>query len=84
MKKFYYVKRNDEKHKGSIVEIPAESLAQTLRVHKTWQVMDEATNETTGVIIPEAPKLPAFHCPICGLESKSEHGLKVHKARVHG
>jgi hypothetical protein len=84
MKKFYYVRRNDTVFNGSIVEIPESHLAMTLRVNPTWQVMEETTNESVEPIIPTAPKQPSFHCPICGLESASEHGLKVHKARKHG
>lgn len=83
MKTVYYVKRNDEKHHGSIIEIPASHLQETLRLHKTWQV-DEDRDVKVSPLENEVPKQPMFHCPLCGLESKSEHGLKVHKARKHG
>lgn len=84
MRKFYYVRRNDSKHNGTQVEIPAEQLAQTLRVHPTWQVMEETTNEQIDPIVLDTPKQSLLHCPLCGLASQSEHGLKIHKARMHG
>ena len=78
MKKFYYVKRTD----GSTVDIPERDIDETLKRHKDWQIMDESTKEDR-IIIPDAPKQELLHCPICGLESKTEHGLKIHKARKH-
>jgi hypothetical protein len=84
MNKFYYVKRNDDEFGGSIVEIPERSLEFTLKQHPTWRVMDTSTDNDTAPIVPEAPKSNTLHCPLCGVESKSEHGLKVHKARKHG
>jgi hypothetical protein len=82
MRKFYYVKRLGKNWDGSIVEIPETSLAQTLRTHKEWEVVESTEERITGVPTAEAPKTPAHVCPICGMES-TEHGLKVHKARKH-
>lgn len=83
MKKVFYVQRDDPKHGGTLVEIPEQSLGTTLRQHPTWKVMDVSTDVEIKVKSTEIPQQPEFHCPICGLMSKSEHGLKVHKSRMH-
>jgi len=77
--KFFYVRTDDDR----VVEIPENHLRLTLSIHKKWAVIDESTD--IGLVNPlvETPTQPKLICPICGLESVSEHGLKVHKARKH-
>lgn len=84
MRKFFYVKRNDDEHGGSIVEIPELHLEMTLRQHPTWRTVDMSDDMAGTQIVAESPKKPSLQCPLCGTVATSEHGLKVHKARKHG
>lgn len=83
-KKFYYVRRIDDKHLGSVTDIPAEHLDMTLKNHPTWQVIDDTEREIVPpVTIEEAPKADPFACLFCGYAARSLAGKKAHERIKH-
>lgn len=82
-RKFVYVRRNDSKHRQTVVEIPIESWEMTKRVHPTWEIIDDTTDEDTRVNVEGAPKKNDLECDACGFISASAFGLNSHKRIRH-
>lgn len=83
-KKHVYVRRLDTKFMGSVVDIPADSLAITLKNHPTWQVVGEEESKGATVVIPEAaPSSDPLECPICGQKAATLAGRKAHERIRH-
>jgi len=83
--KYIYVQRNDNKHNGSVIDIPVDTLAMTLKIHPTWKVIEtvKESEKPAEVKIDDAPKTSKLQCPICGKEYKTERALKAHKTKMH-
>jgi len=82
--KYVYVQRNDDKHNGSTIDIPVETLAMTLKNHPTWNVIEEERDiEPVEIKVDDAPKTSKLQCHTCGKECKTERSLKAHKTKMH-
>lgn len=82
--KHVYVRRmkrvgNDIVELG-VVDIPENHIEATLKRNPLWEIVDE--REKPNEIEPPAIE-PTFTCPLCGKETRTENGLKIHKTTLH-
>lgn len=76
--------RDDQKFRGSTIDIPEHDLTNTLKRHPTWRVLERVEAVVRGdiqAVVEDAPKAPALECPICGKEYKTEGHLQAHKQK---
>lgn len=77
-KKYVYVKRNDNKFRGSTVDMTVEEAQAAIKRNPEWVILGDALeiNEQSY-----APKLQTLSCPLCPYQAKSNQGLLMHKRK---
>jgi len=78
MSKFIYLKRVGGNFNGDIVDVPESQVAETLKAHPTWIVVDDGIKVEVEVAAPAVDE--KIECPLCGRKFKNDKGLKIHKA----
>lgn len=81
IRSYVYVTRDD----GTVIDIPADHLADTLKKHPTWKTVMTAQEDTES---EEAKEPPLFvkdelTCQLCGWNAKAAQGLKIHMGKFH-
>lgn len=83
---FVIIRRNGPEFGGSEIEIPADHLRQTLKLHPNWEFVRNIESEVKPVNtldVETAPSRGEFACPLCPKEFKNDKGLRLHRIKAH-